>query len=480
MPLYLGVLVLIDAFLMFVSFHLGLYARFAGGLPTAEAYGGALAPRVVIYSLVLMLAMLAVGLYRGRERIGGSETFVRLAAAVALGGFANASLAYAFPEIGVGRGWLALSLMAAFILILLARLAFFSIIDNDWFRRNVLVLGNGQAAASLSEICRTRGQRSFRIVGFLPAAGDRPGYCSLPSFPDQPSLLKLVDERSVDEIVVALDNRRESFPARELLDCRYEGIRVTEAQTFLERETGKINLDTLHLSWLVYGRGFRQGSAHKVVKRLFDVVVSLIVLLVTSPIILIAAVATLLESRGRGGIFYRQRRVGLHGQPFDLYKLRSMIPEAESDGRARWSTRKDPRVTRVGALLRRLRVDELPQLLNILRGEMSFVGPRPERPEFVEQLAEQLPYYRERHCVKPGLTGWAQLCYPYGASVEDAQQKLQYDLYFVKNYSPMFDLLILIQTLEAVVWRREHPVETPVEKGEGLENRQASVRRRAA
>lgn len=458
MPLYLGTLALLDGALILLSFSLGLYLRFAGDLPAAETYVGALAPRAIVYALVLMLAMLAVGLYRGRERIGGSETLVRLAAAIVLAGLANATLFYLFPGMFVGRGFLAISLLTAFALLLVARVAFFSIIDSDRFRRNVLVLGNGQIAASLNELCRTVGQRSFRVVGFLPTPGDKPGYGSLPVFTNHPSLLKLVSERSVDEIVVALDNRRESFPSRELLDCRMEGVRVTESTTFLEKETGKINLDSLHPSWLIYGRGFRQGSAHRVFKRFFDIFASLAVLLFTFPIIALGAFAVLVESRGRGGVLYRQRRIGLHGKPFELFKLRSMIPDAEGDGRARWSTRNDPRVTRVGALLRRLRIDELPQILNILKGEMSFVGPRPERPQFVEQLAEQLPFYRERHCVKPGLTGWAQLSYPYGSSVDDAKQKLQFDLYYVKNYSPMFDLLILIQTLEAVLWRREHPV----------------------
>ena len=476
MPLYLGTLALIDGALIFLSFSLGLYLRFAGDLPAAETYVGSLAPRAIVYTLVLMLAMLAVGLYRGRQRIGGSETLVRLAAAVSLAGLANATLFYLFPSMFVGRGFLAISLLSAFVLILFSRVAFFSAIDHDRFRRNVLVLGNGQVAASLRELCSIVGQRSFRIVGFLPAPGDEPGYGSLPVFTNNPSLLKLVKERNVDEIVVALDNRRESFPSRQLLDCRMDGVRVTESLTFLEKETGKINLDSLRPSWLIYGGGFRQSSAHRVFKRFFDVAASLAVLLFTFPIIALAVLAVLIESGGRGGVLYRQRRIGFHGKPFELFKLRSMIPDAEIDGQARWSSRNDPRVTRVGTLLRRLRIDELPQILNILKGEMSFVGPRPERPEFVEQLAEQLPFYRERHCVKPGLTGWAQLSYPYGSSVEDAKQKLQYDLYYVKNYSPTFDLLILIQTLEAVLWHREHPTESDA----GSEGDSADAHRHAA
>lgn len=476
MPLYLGILALIDSAIVLLSFSLGLLVRFAGDLPAAEDDFGALAPRAVIYWLVLLLSMLAVGLYRSRERMRGSETLVRLSAATGLAGLANASLYYLFPSLFIGRGSLALSLLIGWMLILGARILFFSIIDNDGFRRNVLVLGNGQVAASLNEFCRRIGQPSFRIRGFIAAPGDKPGFGNVPVIKKGQSLLKLVHDRDVDEIVVALDNRREGFPSRELLDCRMDGVRVTEALTFLEKETGRIDLDSLHPSWLIYGRGFRQGSLHRVFKRCFDIAASLFVLLLSFPIVTLAAFAVLLESRGRGGVFYRQRRIGLHGEPFELYKLRSMIPEAESDGRARWSSSNDPRITRVGALLRRLRIDELPQIFNVLKGEMSFVGPRPERPEFVEQLAEQLPFYEDRHCVKPGLTGWAQLCYPYGSSVEDAKQKLQYDLYYVKNYSPMFDLLILIQTLEAVLWRREHAQES----GGPSDGKKTSAHRRAA
>ncbi len=183
-------------------------------------------------------------------------------------------------------------------------------------------------------------------------------------------------------------------------------------------------------------------------------------LVITFPVFTVAAIAVLVESGGRGGVLYRQRRVGLYGEPFEMFKLRSMIPEAEFDGYARWAAANDPRITRVGALIRRLKIDELPQLLNILKGEMSFVGPRPERPEFVARLAKRFRYYGERHCVKPGLTGWAQLCYPYGASVEDARQKLQYELYYLKNYSPLFDLLILIDTLSVVIWGRKHRLAT--------------------
>jgi sugar transferase (PEP-CTERM system associated) len=260
----------------------------------------------------------------------------------------------------------------------------------------------------------------------------------------------------VDEIVVAVDNRRNAFPMRELLDCRLAGVRVTEALTFAERETGRIDLGALHPSWLIYGHGFRQGALDKFLKRAFDIVASSLLLIIALPLLAVAAIAIAIESRGKGGVFLTQKRVGLRGSTFEMLKMRSMVADAEHDGHARWAMADDPRVTRVGALMRRLRIDELPQVVNILKGEMSFVGPRPERPEFVKFLSEQIPYYADRQCVKPGLTGWAQLSYPYGSSVEDARQKLQFDLFYVKNHNPMFDLWILLQTLDIVIWNKSH------------------------
>ncbi len=253
--------------------------------------------------------------------------------------------------------------------------------------------------------------------------------------------------------MVAVDERRNVLPMEELLECRIQGVEVTDLLTFLERETGRIKLDLVSPGWLTYAPGFfYRGALRKAAKRVMDVLAGLVLLVPAAPVMAAAALAVLLEPPFGGPVLYRQTRVGEGGRTFPLVKFRSMRVDAEREGEVRWAASGDPRVTRVGRFLRQYRIDELPQLFNVLRGEMSFVGPRPERPELDEDLLRQLPYYSERYRVKPGLTGWAQISYPYGASVQDAFQKLEYDLYYVKNFSFFLDLLILLQTTEVVVW----------------------------
>jgi sugar transferase (PEP-CTERM system associated) len=237
----------------------------------------------------------------------------------------------------------------------------------------------------------------------------------------------------------------------ELLECRLSGIDVLELPSFLERETGKVRLDVLNPSWIIFGDGFRASPLQRVLERGFDLVASFGLLLIALPVMALAVLGIKLEDGFAAPVFYRQRRVGQHGEVFEVLKFRSMGIDAEKGG-AQYATTNDPRVTRLGGFMRKTRIDELPQLINVLRGDMSFVGPRPERPEFVCQLEERIPYYRERHTVKPGITGWAQLCYPYGSSEKDTVEKLQYDLYYVKNRSLLFDLAILVQTVEVVLW----------------------------
>jgi sugar transferase (PEP-CTERM system associated) len=251
-------------------------------------------------------------------------------------------------------------------------------------------------------------------------------------------------------VVVAMDDRRRGFPIAELLQCRLAGVDVTEQLSFLERETGRVRIDILNPAWMIFGEGFRRDPIRRLTGRLLDLGAGLVVLTLASPFMIATAFAIKFEEGWGAPVFYRQRRVGVLGQPFELMKFRSMRIDAEKNGQAQWAAKNDPRVTRVGAFIRKVRIDELPQLLNVLRGQMSLVGPRPERPEFVADLAERIPYYHERHSVKPGITGWAQLCYPYGSSEEDALQKLQYDLYYVKNNTLLFDLAILLQTAEVV------------------------------
>jgi sugar transferase (PEP-CTERM system associated) len=370
------------------------------------------------------------------------------------GAMVIAVIVYLLPVLRIGRGALLLSTLVSFGAVAVVRIAFDLIVDEAVFKRRVLVYGAGRRAASIVRLRRRSDRRGFLIVGYVMADGD-----DLSALRDHErlvrsdqDLLSYCQAQRIDEIVVAMDDRRRRFPMDQLLECRLEGFEISELVTFLERETGKVRLDILNPSWMIFAEGFRQGRAHGIFERLFDVVASFAMLAATAPVMLLTAAAIKLSDGWRAPIFYRQIRVGQYGKPFKLLKFRSMREDAEREGKAQWAQKNDSRITRVGSFIRTTRIDELPQILNVLRGEMSFVGPRPERPEFVEQLNETIPYYRERHSIKPGITGWAQLCYPYGSSEQDAIEKLQYDLYYVKNHSLIFYIAILVQTVEVIVW----------------------------
>jgi sugar transferase (PEP-CTERM system associated) len=262
--------------------------------------------------------------------------------------------------------------------------------------------------------------------------------------------MSLVNRLKVREIIIAIQERRGGcFPIQDLLECKLNGVKVTDSAAFFEREQGKIRVNSLYPSWLIFGGGFDQSLLRTAIKRLFDVVASSILLIITLPVMIVTALCILLED-GRP-VLYRQERVGKGGKTFMVAKFRSMRNDAEKEGKPQWALTNDPRVTRVGRIIRKLRIDELPQIFNVLNGDMSFVGPRPERPYFVNQLISEVPYYNVRHSVIPGITGWAQVRYRYGASVEDAIEKLQYDLYYVKNHSLFLDVIILIETIEVVL-----------------------------
>lgn len=444
--------------LAIAAFYAGAYLRFGGDLESEGESVLSLAPQAMLFSLLLLTALVSVGMYRARNRMRFSEVAVRLATAFPLAAIGGATLSYMIPTLSTGRGLLVLGLLISFPALAVTRVVFNRFSHSDRFKRNVLVYGHGPSAAALSRLCEVFGHNTFRLVGYLGVHGKNGSPACVPLLQRGESLLQVTRDHEVDEIVIAMDELRNNFPARELLDCRVQGVRVSEALSFIEKETGQIDLRSLRPSWLIFGSGFRQGFVQTALKRLFDLCAALSLLAVTWPLMAIATFAILVESRGKGGVLYRQERVGFRGAVFPMLKLRSMVPDAEGDGHAQWAAKNDPRVTRVGTLIRRFRIDELPQIINILRGEMSFVGPRPERPEFVRELCKQIPFYAERHCVKPGLAGWAQISYPYGSSVADAKHKLQYDLFYVKNHNLALDLLILIETLEIVLWGKARHV----------------------
>jgi sugar transferase (PEP-CTERM system associated) len=340
--------------------------------------------------------------------------------------------------------------VALFAAVLSARLIYVSALSRAVMApHRVLVLGTGRLAADLEFFAR-EGKARPMIVGYVALTDEAPQVPSIRVVESTSSVLEVARTTGAKEIVVALDERR-GVRLEPLLEARMEGVKITGYLSFLERETRRVDLKGLDPSWLIYSDGFRVGTVtNAVLKRTLDILASLALLVLTLPTMLLVALAIRVESAGP--IFYRQERVGRYGRIFTIYKFRTMRIDAESSGIPQWAAARDPRVTRVGAFLRLMRIDELPQAINVLLGDMSFVGPRPERPFFVESLSRHIPFYAERHRVRPGITGWAQINYPYGASIEDAREKFAYDLYYIKNYSLLFELLIILSTAQVILF----------------------------
>jgi sugar transferase (PEP-CTERM system associated) len=434
-----------EAAALFGSVLLGFGMRLpnADELPYAEA---------VVFTVVMLMSMSAIGMYQIRGE-PFSTTVHRLLIAYAMSVLIMSLVFYVFPDTYIGRGVMAWSSLAAMLGVLAVRAFFFKLSDMGLPRRRVLVLGSGPEAESVLRFLNQGAARSSVVFAGMYAVPAAPSAAGQGATRPPQDLLQAIDDTRASEIVVAVRERRGGvLPLRYLLECRLRGVKVMDLQSFYEREQGSLHLDTMRASWLIFGQGFDQGRARDVAKRLFDIIVSLGLILLTSPALVLAMLAVFLDS-GRP-VFYTQDRVGEGGRVFRIIKLRTMRRDAEADGQPRWAGEKDKRITRVGAFLRSTRLDELPQIWNVLAGDMSFVGPRPERPFFVRQLSEQIPFYDVRHSIKPGITGWAQVRYTYTATVEDGAEKLQYDLYYVKNHSLLLDLLILVETVQVVLLGR--------------------------
>jgi sugar transferase (PEP-CTERM system associated) len=398
---------------------------------------------------VIWLAMIAVGVYGPNALRSLRFAGARLLVAISLGIIALAVVDFVIPSDLFWRSTLLYTMGLAILVLVADRLLLNSFLGSSAFRRRVMVLGAGDRAQRLREL-GDRPETGFAIVAYIAMSDDpRVVEEAIPRAAIH-DLGRFVENLGVSEVVLALQERRNALPLKDLLRIKTKGVHVNDFSSFIERETGRVDLDTINPSWLIFSDGFSSGRMFSsAVKRIFDIVASLILLALTFPIIGLFALLVKLDSKGPA--FFRQTRVGLFGEPFTLIKLRSMRTDAEKDG-AKWAEENDPRITRLGRFIRKVRIDELPQTWSVLKGQMSFVGPRPEVPSFVESLEEDLPFYGERHMVKPGITGWAQINYPYGASVEDSRCKLEYDLYYAKNYTPFLDFVILLQTLRVILW----------------------------
>ena len=443
----------LEALFLVLSAYVGISIHVFGPSAALSGFEGYGPPQVAAFALGMLVVITGMGLYQPELIQDVQSVLVRLVVAFSVGYAAAYLLPYLVPSLHVAADAVAATMILALTGSVLVRVAF-----NKWsslrpFKPRVLVLGTGSRVMQLADLSKRN--QNHDLVGFLPSR-TQPAkhYVPLPRvLPTVPGerLISMVERYAIDQIVIAVRERRGGgLPLQELLECKMKGIKISELPTFMEREYRQVLLESINPSWMVLGDGFRQGIFRSLVKRMFDLVASTALLVLTLPIMLVTALCIFLESTG--SVLYRQQRVGQGGRIFTIYKLRSMKNDAESDGTPCWATANDDRTTRVGRLIRKLRIDELPQIINVLKGEMSFIGPRPERPFFVDQLEKQIPYYALRHSVKPGITGWSQVRYPYGASVDDSIEKLQYDLYYVKNHCLFLDLMILIDTVEVVLW----------------------------
>lgn len=408
---------------------------------------------LIVLLPTLQLTTLAVGLYNEKLR----ETFRGIATRI----FVSSSLAYllsfVFYKLTVFNE------LPYFFKELFYALAFLSLIATRFIAsktpykqvgmKRVLILGSGTRASIIEKCMRRKTDRvGIDIVGFVPMKGDATQGVSTARFLEYgDSLEQYVLDKEIDEIVIAADERRDVLPNQALFNCKRFGTKITDIIDFVERETGQVAVTHIYPSWIIYGHSNSSGSLYRSFDWFFNTTIAIFIFLLTWPLMLITVLAIKMEEGLSAPVLYSQKRTGLNGVLFDIYKFRSMRTDAEVDG-AKWAQKSDPRVTRVGNIIRKYRIDELPQLFNVIRGEMGFVGPRPERPQFIEEFEESIPYYNHRLNVKPGLTGWAQLKYPYGSSHDDAVEKLKFDLYYIKYRGFLFDLLILLRTAEIVLF----------------------------
>ena len=420
------------------------------GVRLGEPLSAAL-PSALVLAILLIALNGAFGIYGRHERLSSSGYALRVLLAALIG----VPLAYAIDGVLPVGGGLQDNVLTvgalAFGGLLVVRHVLILPFVGALLPHRVLVLGTGTEARLVESSLAAAKPSGLLLVGFYPLEKMQECVVSPKQVitPDI-SLEQKVAELNIHEIIIAARQQRGGvLPLRQLLNCRLSGVEITELARFFERVHSKVPIELLKVSWLIYGNGYRQGWLRTLVKRTFDLLAASSLLFVTLPVMALTALAIVLESGAP--IIYRQERVGFRGRVFTVFKFRSMGVDAERGGQARWAVARDPRVTRVGRIIRRLRIDELPQLFNVLRGEMSFVGPRPERPQFVEMLTEQVPFYAVRHSVKPGLTGWAQVRYSYGATVEQSVRKLEYDLYYVKNHSLVLDVMVLLETVRVVL-----------------------------
>lgn len=401
--------------------------------------------------VISLPVLLGVGVYQSESLADFRVFWVRLAVGLVLAAMISAAILFLVPSLPLWRSIMVLAVMVSSVALMVSRSIFMKFGSPDFLGKRVLLLGAGETAQGLLQYAEKARESGIDIVRTVVLPGEQVRVEGAVELEDLSKLDQFVHDNHIEMIIVTRDDMHTDLPLEALIASKLAGVEVKDRLACYEQIRGYVDVRSVSAEWIIFSDGFRGATGLEgFAKRTLDLALSLVFGLLVSPLLLVAAIAIKLTSRGP--VFYMQERVGLNGKVFQLVKLRSMRVDAEQRSGPQWAEEKDPRITPIGGFLRRSRLDEMPQLWNVFKGDMSFVGPRPERPFFVEQLDEQIPFFRERHCVKPGMTGWAQIRYPYGASVEDARRKLEYDLYYIKNYSLFLDLLIIIQTVRVILF----------------------------
>jgi len=451
LPLHNLLFVLGEGMLIYASVLIAAFLRL--GSSDTSLLSGEILGKAVLIMAVCQACLYYNDLYNLKVTDTYLELGLRLTKAIGIASILLALIYYCIPSLMMGRGIFFVSLVLLVLLVVPWRYAYNWVLKNKMFAERVMIVGYGKLCQEIIHEITSRPDSGYHIAGVVSTNSSSPPSPSqgVPVFSTDAAVCELADRLYAKRIVVAMDERRGKLPTKELLRCKTEGIKILEGETLYEELTGKLFVEKLNPSWLIFSDGFNKPRITRFVKRVTGCIIAGVLLLLTLPLIGIIALAIKLDSKG--AVFFKQDRCGAEGRVFKVLKFRSMIDNAEASSGPRWATDDDWRVTRVGSMLRKYRLDELPQIWNVLKGEMSFVGPRPERPEFVEKLTEMIPYYSERHTVKPGITGWAQVSYRYGSSVEDALEKLKYDLFYVKNMSLAMDVMIMLKTVKIVLLR---------------------------
>ncbi len=449
LPLLSVLFVIGEGLLIFGAIITAAFLRF-GGTPASFLSEG-IVSRVLLILLICQGCLYYNELYNLKVTDTYLELAFRMTKALGIASILLALIYYLVPDLIIGRGVFFISIALVIPLIVLWRIAYGTVLKKKMLVERIIVVGSGEIARQIIEAIYDRPDTGYDVSAVASTGSTFPPFFShdVPIFSIDGRLYELARRLHVNKIVVGMDERRGKFPSQDLLRCKLQGMKILEGETLYEQLTGKLFLEKLNPSWLLFSEGFGKSPVTRLAKRATGLVLAFVSLLLSLPLAGIIAVAVKLDSKGP--VFFRQKRHGQSGRVFDIYKFRSMIDNAEDESGPCWAEEDDWRLTQVGRILRKYRLDELPQVWNVLRGDMSFVGPRPERPEFVEEIAKQVPYYSQRHTVRPGITGWAQVSYQYGSSVGDALEKLKYDLFYIKNMSLAMDLIIIFKTLKIVL-----------------------------